>query len=134
MQLAEHDPDKAIVIMPNFGGGTIFMPLMNMMGFQDGLWALIEEPETCRELFGFVTDFFERCMPYIVKYYQPDIIIVGDDLCTATGAFISMDTYKSVFKPMYQRHIDCIRNLGVMAELHMCGKCEPFVYDFADMG
>lgn len=29
------------VIMPNFGGGTIFMPLMNMMGFEEGLCALL---------------------------------------------------------------------------------------------
>lgn len=134
IQLSEHDPDKALVIMPNFGGGTIFMPLMNMMGFQDGLCALIEDSETCKELFGFVTDFFEQCMPYIVKYYHPDVIIVGDDLCTATGSFISMDTYRDILKPMYQRHIDCIHHLGIRAELHMCGKCESYVYDFADMG
>ena len=133
-QLAEHDPDKAIIIMPNFGGGTIFMPLMNMMGFENGLCALIEEPDVCREFFAYVTSFYEECIPYIVKYYHPDAIIVGDDLCTATRSFISMDTYKEILKPLYQREIDIIHKYGVKAELHMCGKCEPFVYDFADMG
>lgn len=134
LQLAEHDPDKALVIMPNLGGGTIFMPLMNMMGFEEGLCALVEEPEMCMEFLDSVTTFFEQCIPYIVKYYQPDVIIVGDDLCTAFSPFISMDLYKRIFKPLYQRQIDMIHKYGVLAELHMCGKCEPFVEDFAEMG
>lgn len=134
MQLAEHDPDKAILIMPNMGGGTIFMPLMNMMGFENGLCALLEEPEECRAFFDCVTSFYEEIIPYLVRYYHPDTIIVGDDLCSAMSPFISMETYRSILRPMYQREIDAVRREGVYAELHMCGKCEPFVYDFAEMG
>lgn len=41
------------------------------------------------------------------------MIVVGDDLCTATGAFISVDLYEEVSKPFYQRQIDAIRREGV---------------------
>lgn len=133
-QLAEHDPNKALMIMPNMGGGTAFMALMNMMGFEEGLCAMIEEPEEAKAFFSCVTDFYEECIPYFVKYYHPDTIIVGDDLCTATGSFISMELYNEILKPMYQRQIDIVHKYGVKAELHMCGKCEPFVHDFASMG
>ena len=134
-QLAEeHDPNKALIIMPNLGGGTIFMPLINMMGFEDGLCAIMEEPEVAAEFFGAVTDFYVDCIPYIVKYYHPDTIIVGDDLCTADSQFITMGTFEEILKPLYQRQIDAVHKEGVYAELHMCGKCEPFVHEFASMG
>lgn len=133
-QLEAHDPDKALMVMPNMGGGTIFMPLLNMMGFENALCALLEEPEACMDFFNCVTEFYEACIPYFVKYYHPDAIIVGDDLCTASSAFVSMDYYKRVLKPFYQREIDAVHQCKVLAELHMCGKCEPFVEDFVEMG
>ena len=134
MQLADHDPNKAILILPNLGGGTMFMPLMNMMGFADGLCALVEEPEVCKELFAYITDFYEKCIPYVVKYYKPDVYIVGDDLCTAQNSFVSMNIYREIMKPFYQRQIDAVHRAGLPAELHMCGKCEEYVEDFVEMG
>lgn len=134
MIMANHDPDKSVQIMPNFGGGTIFMPLMNMMGFENGLCALLEDPDECKEFFEYVTDYYVKLVPYIVKYYQPDSIIVGDDLCSANSAFISMNAFDEILKDCYQRQIDAVHAAGVKAELHMCGKCEPFVEAFAEMG
>ena len=133
-ELANHTPDKALGLIIGLGGGGFFIPLMNMMGFENGLCTLLEDPDTVNEMFSCFCDFYERLIPYCIKYYHPDMIVMGDDLCTERGSFISMDTYQELLRPYYKRLIDTIHSYGVFFEFHMCGKCEPFIRDLVSLG
>lgn len=132
--LENHDPNKALALIIGVGGGSFFIPLMNMMGFEEGLCALIESPNEVKELFDCLMAWYEKVFPLCIKYYKPDVIVTGDDLCTARGAFISMDTYKELFKPYYVRIINMVHEAGIKFEFHMCGKAEPFIEDLVAEG
>lgn len=132
--LREHDPDKAIAIMPGLGGGCFFIPLMNMMGFSEGLCAMFEEEEEVKALFDHFMEWYEKLLPKCIEYYHPDVVIMGDDICTANGPFIGRDVYESLIRPYFRKCISICKNAGVKFELHMCGKCESFIDDFVEMG
>ena len=68
-----------------------FQQLMALMGFTEGLIAMIEEPEEAKACMEYINkthvDIAKKCMPYI----QPDIIYIMDDTCSAKAPFISED-------------------------------------------
>ena len=115
-------------------GGCFFIPLMNMMGFEEGLCALVEEPDAVSEMFEYLCCYLEKIIDYGAKYYKPEVMIIADDICAATGPMISMETYQRLLRPYYKRLLDRIHSYGVFAEVHMCGKGEDFVRDFVRLG
>ena len=135
IDLADHDPDKilcAFVCMAD--AGTLFLPVMGMMGFEEGLIALIEDPESVHEFFEYMTSYYEKLIDYEEKYYNPDMYAFMDDLSSHTGPMISWDTYTELFRPYYKRIIDKIKSYGKIVEFHICGYCEDIVCDLAGLG
>lgn len=125
-------PGKANVCNISIYG--IFLVLMNMMGFEGGLCALYEEPDEVKEFYEELTQFFEKIERNLIKYYNPDVIMFGDDLASFKGPFISMDMFKEMFKPYYKRLIDISAGAGIPVEFHCCGKCEKIIEELTDLG
>ena len=132
--LASHDPDKAIAIPLGLGGGCFFIPLVNMMGFEEGLCAMIIDEDEVKALFEHFMDWYERYIPKLIEYYHPDVLIVGDDICSATSQFVTMDTYETLLEPLYRRCGELIHAGGAKYEFHMCGKCEVFIHRLMELG
>lgn len=132
--LAMHDPNKILSYSPCASGGTIFIPLMNMMGFENGLCALLEEPDACEELFDAFISIIEETMRHQIPLYKPDMLYFNDDLATIRGSFISMQTFEELFAPYYQRLINFGKEYGIPVVFHMCGKCQPFIERLHEMG
>ena len=107
---------------------------MNMMGFEEGLCALLEEPEAVDELFEAITVLTEEAMRHLIPIYKPDVVIIDDDMASATNLFISLETFRARFRPFYQRLIDVAKEFELPVELHMCGCCEKVIPDFVEMG
>lgn len=132
--LCMHNPNKAMGYRTDGCGGNFFIPLMNMMGFEEGLCALLEEPEAVDGLFDAVTVLTEEAMRHLIPIYKPDVVIIDDDMAAATNLFISTETFRNRFRPFYQRLIDVAKEFGLPVELHMCGCCEKIIPDFVEMG
>lgn len=132
--LKNFDPNKAVNYMSGGLGGVIFIPLMNMMGFENGLCAIFEEPETVAEFFDYAITFHEESIRRVVKYYKPDVIMLGDDVATAQNMMISAETYRTLLKPFYKRICDLIKSYGLPVEFHVCGKCEAIIEDLVEIG
>jgi hypothetical protein len=117
--------------------GTGLMPfeqIMAFMGFTEGLCALVEEEESCRELLNYMVDYYEPLIQKMVEYYKPDILGIGDDSASKYAPFFSVSTYKSLFKPIYARLFKPAVDRGIPVDFHNCGKCEAFVPDMVDLG
>jgi len=115
-------------------GDMPFMLITSLMGFTEGLCALVEEPEVCAEMFDWLADFYE---PYILKtmdYVQPDIWSMGDDNASKYAPFFSLETYRQVFKPIHARYAKVAKERGIPVHFHDCGKCELFLDDYVDIG
>ena len=111
-----------------------FQQLMAMMGFTEGLTALYEEPEECKALLSALCDFWCEVYRRCFDYYEPDIIGQSDDTAAWKSPFISPEMYRDIFKPLYLREAQIGIDRGLPGEFHNCGRCEPFVDDWADFG
>lgn len=117
--------------------GPSFMPfqqLVAMMGFEGGLMALYEDPDEVLNMLHYMVDFLE---PYFTKYidvYKPDLWYMLDDTCAKNAPFFSMDIYRKVFKPIYERLAKPANDRGIPIVFHNCGFIEPQIDDMYDFG
>lgn len=111
-----------------------FQELVALMGFADGLMALYTDPDEVLSMFHAMVDFLE---PYYTKYidvYKPDLWYMLDDTCAKESPFFSPETYRRVFKPIYERMAKPALDRGIPIIFHICGRFEPFLDDMLDFG
>jgi hypothetical protein len=111
-----------------------FQTLMSFMGFTEGLIACFEEPDEVKELINYLCDNYLSYADKILKYYKPDFIGYGDDIATERAPFISLETFRDIFAPVWRRYISYFKERGYLVVHHNCGRFEPFVDDIVDMG
>ncbi|WP_073079519.1 uroporphyrinogen decarboxylase family protein [Sporobacter termitidis] len=131
-QLKNYDPKNQIQEYAMWNGP--FLRLAHLMGFENGLCAMYEEPEACLELLDAVTDYKIKVAERAVKYFRPDAICTYDDVATELSTFMSPDKYRELIKPMHKKFNDAVRAMGVIPNTHVCGKCEAIVPDLVDEG
>ncbi len=131
VELANYDPNR---ILTYFDEQGCFDRLMQLMGFENGLMALIEEPEECQAFFERVADYKIEVIECVAKYMKPDVFCYTDDLAQAESLFMSPATYRELIKPAHARIIQAILDHGMIAEQHTCGKCEAIVPDYVEIG
>jgi len=104
------------------------------MGFEEGMCAMIEDPDECDAFFEAIADYKIACFNRIIDAYHPDVICYFDDICTQRGPFVSPATYRELIKPHHKRIIDAVHARGVLFEQHMCGFVEPILDDLVEIG
>lgn len=132
MQLANVDRNQKLVEYGTWN--SVFLRMSHLLGFENGLCAMYEEPEACYDLMEAITDYKCRLVDYIVKYFKPDVITNYDDVATERGLFMSPEIYRSLIKPLHKKFIDKVRSYDIMHFQHCCGKCEDIIQDFIDEG
>jgi hypothetical protein len=118
-------------------GGTgcgVWERLAALMGFEEAMIALIEEPEACNELFTAITDVKIKMAEKAVLYYKADVFMNADDIATERGLFMSPQTYRTLIKPHHKRLYDAVINFGMIPMQHTCGLAEMCVEDFIEAG
>jgi hypothetical protein len=131
-QLAKFDPKNQIQEYGMWNGQ--FLRMAHLMGFEECLIALVEDPEASYEFLEAITDYKIRLAEYVVKYFKPDVICTYDDVATERGPFMSPGTYRRLIKPLHKKFNDAVTAMGVMPNLHVCGKCDILVPDFLEEG
>ncbi len=129
-QLKNFNPDNQIVEYGMWNGP--FLRLAHLMGFENGLCAMYEEPEACYELLNAITDYKIKVAERAVKYFKPDSICTYDDVATEISTFISPEKYRELIKPVHKKFNDAVRAMGVIPSTHICGKCEAIIPDLID--
>jgi hypothetical protein len=126
------DRDKqALCFLANAGVWERFAALM---GFEDAMIALIEEPEACNELFTAITDHKIRLAEKAAKYYKADVFINFDDIATERNLFMSPETFRNLIKPHWKRLHNAVKNLGMIPVQHICGYAETCIEDYIETG
>lgn len=127
------NPDDVAVI---YGGVSMmsgyFMPLMNLMGFTNGLITMYEEPELVKEFFEYLTEWYCYGIERTIDRYPVDIFTVADDTATATNPFISVEMNRELIKPYVARTAQYANDRGIPVMMHDCGRCEDFIEDWRD--
>jgi len=115
------------------GGGT-FMNLMNMMGFTNGLCAMLEEPDEVKELFQFFFDFYYPIAKQVIDVIKPDVISLGDDAASERNPFISPEMYREFLIPVFREYAFLAVERGLPINMHLCGRGEDFIPDLIRIG
>ena len=110
--------------------GKTFQRLCDFMGFEEGLCAMMEEPEEVYALFDYLTDFNVEVLKNFIHYYKPEAVCIPDDTATARNPFISLPTFRELVLPFYKRIAEVVHDGGVYLHKHDCGHCEAFIPDW----
>ncbi|MCL1848533.1 MAG: veratrol--corrinoid protein metyltransferase, partial [Clostridiales bacterium] len=116
------------------GPGGFFMPLMNMMGFTEGLIAMQEETDAVLEMYDHLANYYETVVKNLIDYIKPDIFRIGDDTAAAQRPFISAKMQREMIKPFHGRLTKYAVERGLPIDMHCCGRCEDFIEDWRDIG
>lgn len=138
--------DKAI--LANFGGtafGDIALVPAPWLKYPKGIRDIAEwyTSTICRQ--DYVYNVFEcQCeiaLANLAKIHNvvgervSAVFITGTDFGTQRGPFISLDTYRSLFKPFHTEVNNWVhRNTSWKTFIHSCGSVVAFLEDFIDAG
>ena len=115
-------------------GNGQFERLAALMGFENALMALYEEPDAVDDLLAAITDYKIEIVKKVAKYYKADTFTNFDDVATAQRPFMSPATYEDLISPHHKRLNDAVREYGMLPLLHCCGNATPLIESFIDEG
>ena len=131
-ELSRFDRDSQVIEYSL--GNAHFERLVALMGFENGLCALVEDPDACEEFMQAFTEYRIAFIRKIAEYYHPDTICHYDDVAHLRGPFMSRAVYQKVIKPYHKLVNDECRRHGIIPIQHCCGKAESLIEDFIDEG
>jgi uroporphyrinogen-III decarboxylase len=123
-----HD-EKAFCFLANAG---VWERLADLMGFEEGMIAMVEEPDAVYELMSAITDHKIRLAEVAKKYFDADTFVNFDDIATNNQLFMSPEVYRKLIKPQHKRLNDAVINLGMIPVQHTCGHAEMCVEDYIE--
>ena len=105
------------------------------VGTERLLFALVENPEWCRDMFSHQLDTNLALLDLIWEAgYEFDSVTWCDDMGYKGTQFFSVEMYREILKPFHKRAIDWAHEKGIKARLHSCGDVNPFIPELLEMG
>ena len=129
---ANWDRENKFSIVQMYNG--MFERAHIMMGFQEVLMALLEEPEEMEEWFQTFTDYRCKVIKKIGQYYKPDAIMIFDDYGAKQSMMFSPSIWREMIKPQLKRMVDTAHECGMFYILHGCGYYKPIFPDIVELG
>lgn len=126
--------DRENKVQDMFCANGLFERLHFLMGFEDAVCALYEEPEAVAELVAAIADTKLCLIRHCLKRYQPDVFTFLDDYAHQSGLFLSLDMFREFFKPHLKRLVDTVHAEGVLFKIHCCGKMQDLTRDYMELG
>lgn len=106
-----------------------------MMGTENTLIAMMEEPELVEDMFD---TYLSRCETLFSRIwdagYHFDEIFWYDDMGYKGTTFFSPNMYRSMLQPYHKRAVDWAHNRGIYAQLHSCGDVMTLLPDIVATG
>lgn len=116
-------------------GGTIFWPAYKLRGMEALLMDMAAEPALAEALLDRVTDI---CTAYAAKVaeYDIDVLWLADDYGTQRGMVVSVDMWRTWFKPRLKRLIEAAKakKPDLIVAHHCDGDATDIVGEFIDCG
>lgn len=131
-ETAKWDRENKISFMMLING--IFERTHALMGFEDALCAMYEEPEAYHELIEAITDYKVKLIGIIGKYYKPDVLCFHDDYGANDRMLMSVEQWEAFFKEPLRRVTEATHAAGIIYEHHSCGYIAPIFDQLVELG
>lgn len=131
-----YDNTDFALVGPGYDGG-FFEDAWMMRGFEQFLMDLLADPEFAHALMRKILDIRKRqtgkYLELVGEYL--DVVYVADDLAIQTGSLLSLETYRSLVKPLQKEYYSFIKErTGAKLFYHCCGAIAPLLEDFIEIG
>lgn len=128
---ARIDRNKVVIYIANNG---LFERLHFLMGFENAIYAIMEDPEAVAEFVSELADFYIQLIEKIGKYYKPEYFNFMDDYTYKDGLLVTYDAFDEIFAPALKRIVKAVEDNGMKYIEHCCGKSELMLDRFYDCG
>ncbi len=105
-----------------------------LMGIENSLCAIMEEPEACQEFFNALADYKITLVDKIMEHYKPEVITYHDDWGMQTGPFFRPELWRALFKEPTRRIFTHIHRHGIPVIFHCCGKYDELIPEISEIG
>ena len=105
-----------------------------LMGFEDTLCNLIEEPEAMHEIIAAIKDFKLSQIEYMIDELQPDVFMTHDDWGSKKSLFMSPGLWREFYKEPWREIVSLIKGKGCILMHHADSYLEPLVKDMLEIG
>ena len=113
----------------------MFERLHSLMGMEDGAMALAAYPDEVLDFFNALADHKCAVIRKIAQYYpKVDLVDMSDDWGHQEAAFFSVETWNALFRPGMTKIMDTCREVGLMFQLHSCGRWEKVLPSAIEAG
>ena len=106
----------------------------HLMGFENALMAMYEEPEAYEALLDRIAEYKCELIRIVAKYYKPDIVMMHDDYGAGDRMMMSLNSWREFIKPRLARLVATAHECGLIYEHHSCGHIEPIIGDLVEIG
>jgi uroporphyrinogen-III decarboxylase len=96
----------------------IFEMTHHLMGIEDALMALYEEPEAMQELIDYVVEYELAYAKEVIDHIHPDALFHHDDWGSQISTLISPAMFKEFFLPAYKKVYGFWKDNGVELIVH----------------
>lgn len=106
-----------------------------LMGMEDAMMGLYEEPESMHELIAYLTDFEISYAKKIIEKIKPDALFHHDDWGGQISTFLSPDMFREFYLEPYKRLYCFWKDNGVELIVHHSDSyCATIVPEMIEMG
>ncbi|NLV49668.1 MAG: uroporphyrinogen decarboxylase (URO-D) [Clostridiales bacterium] len=123
--------DKFVMVWNVTG---VFESLHFLMGFEDTLANLLEEPEAMHELIAYITEFKKTQIRLIIDNLHPDVIMFHDDWGSKYNLFMRPTVWREFFKQPYKEIYGLMKKHGIITMHHADCYCQPIAPDMVEVG
>jgi len=106
-----------VLVTPMIAPG-IFETVHYLMGMEDAMIALYEEPEAMHDLIDYITEYEMRMAEQIVNRIHPDALFHHDDWGSHKSSFLSPEMFREFFLEPYKKIYGFYKDNGVQAIIH----------------
>ncbi len=119
---------------------TSFLPMgpfetsHNILGFEEGLIAYLEEPEDMKELVDTIFEFKKKEIKIQIENWKPECFLLHDDFGSKQNLLLPPDTWREFFKEGYRELAKMIHESGAIVMLHSDSNNELIASDLEEIG
>ena len=113
--------------------GHTFLQLTDLCGYQNLLYAMMDEEPELDELIAGITDF--NCA-LIRKFLAMDVdmVKIPEDLGMQQGPMITPEHFRRYIKPSYQKMMNLVREAGKIVHMHSDGDIRSLAEEIIEGG
>lgn len=106
-----------------------FHDLLDLLGMEDALTMMYEEPEVVHAVLNHLVDYYYECNKRIFDEAADviDIAFIGNDMGSQNGPLVSVPLFEEFFAPQFKRLCDQAHSYGLRTQMHCCGSLQQLI-------